>query len=254
VEHVFTLLLEGVSLPSTQEFSVPELELTAKIEPGVQIRLTVSITDISEQQADQRADELAQELYFRFLLRFGSKITKSEPPRLSGKTVKTHHSVSATGVVATLPPLMVAATGTVTSPLSKPDPDELVADIQLRAIAPKVPTSAQLYAAIEMFAAAIEAQNAVVRFLILYSALTLAALFKWHKGGQQQVDRLLLQTNSAIPTSACPRKMHMQETLYTKLRNDLSTVEVGLFRPSSCLISRCSDELCLAENLADTFQ
>src|SRR5262249_42704718 len=128
-------------------------------------------------------------------------------------------------------------TGTVTSPLSQPDLDALVADIQLRATTPKVPTSAQLYAAIEMFAAAIEAQNAVVRFLILYSALMLAALFKWHQGGQQQVDRLLLQTNSAIPTSACPRKMHMQETLYTKLRNDLIHAEERGWDPPAAIVA-----------------
>jgi hypothetical protein len=124
-------------------------------------------------------------LYFRFLLRFGGRITKSESPRLLGKTVATNGSVSATAVVAILPRIKVSATGIVSSPLPQPELDALAADLNLRLITPRVPTSAQLYAAIEMFAAGIEAQHPVVRFLVLYSALALAALFRWGEGGQR---------------------------------------------------------------------
>lgn len=237
VEHVFRLLLEGVSLPAPQKFSIPEWQLTAQLEAGMPMQLTVSITNVAEPEADQRASKFAQMLYFRFLLRFGNRITKSEPPRLLGKTVKADNSVSATAVALTLPSLTIAAFATVTSPLSQAELDALVADLQLRFAIPELPTSAPLYAAIEMFAAAMEAQNAVVRFLILYSALTLAALFKYHKGGQQHVDKLMLQTNSAIPTSASPKKMNMQESLYTKLRNDLVHAEERGWDPAAAIVA-----------------
>jgi len=76
-----------------------------------------------------------------------------------------------------------------------------------------------------MYAAGLESQNQVVRFVVLYSALALAALFKWHDGRQQNVDRLILDRNPGIPKSASPRNKNAQETLYTKLRNDLIHAE-----------------------------
>jgi hypothetical protein len=224
-EHVFRLQLEGVSLPSQQTFSVPEKRLTAKLDACSPMQLTVRVTDVTELEADQRASQFAQMLYFRFLLRFGSRITKSERPTLSGKTVIMDDSISATAVAVKLPTLTVAILGAVTSPLSQGALDELAGDIQLRFAVPELPTSAPLYAAIGMFAAGMEAQNSVVRFLILYSALTLASLFRWNRGGQTYVDRLLLERNPAIPTSASPKNVNMQETLYTKLRNDLVRAE-----------------------------
>jgi hypothetical protein len=214
-EYVFSVKFDGVSLPSTQRIPIPELQLTATLESG---RITVAIEDIPEKQADRRAHEFVKKLYLRFLVLFGSRISKSEPPRLLSKTVTRGGVVSATGVVIPLPSL-VAGTGMAISPLSQPELDALVADLQLRAITPEVPPSAPLYGAIEMFAAGIEAQNAAVRFVILYSALTLAALFKLNKGAQkrvqEEVDNLLLQANSAIATSPSPRKKTVQETLYT---------------------------------------
>lgn len=238
-EHVFGLLLEGVSLPCPQKFSVPELQLTARLDFGPPTQLTVSIANVSEEEADQRASRFAQLLYFRFLLRFGAKIRRSEAPRLTAKMVATDTSKSGTGIASKLPTLRVAMAGTVTSPLIQDELDKLVSDMQLRAITPEIATSAQLYAAIEMFAAAMESQNAVVRFLILYSALTLAALFRAHRGAQQQVDSLLLERNPAIAMSPSPspQRRGLQETLYTKLRNDLVHAEERGWDPAAAIVA-----------------
>jgi len=75
-----------------------------------------------------------------------------------------------------------------------------------------------------MYAVGLESQNKAVRFLVLYSALALAALFKWHDGKQQNVDKLLRETNSQLTVSPAP-KTGKDETLYTKLRNDLVHAE-----------------------------
>jgi hypothetical protein len=65
----------------------------------------------------------------------------------------------------------------------------------------------------------------VVRFLVFYSALALAALFKFGNGNQQKVDQLLVTRNAAIPQSAHPKRPTVMETIYTKLRNDLIHAE-----------------------------
>ncbi len=60
---------------------------------------------------------------------------------------------------------------------------------------------------------------------MFYSALALAALFKWHNGRQQDVDKLILDRNLAVTQTVSPKNKRMKETLYTKLRNDLIHAE-----------------------------
>ena len=79
--------------------------------------------------------------------------------------------------------------------LSAAELKALVRDVEALVVTPQPPTSAQLYTAIAMYAAGLESQNKVVRFLVFYSALALAALFKWHDGNQENVDRLVLERN-----------------------------------------------------------
>src|SRR4051794_21572276 len=116
VEVVFELVLEGVSLPAIRKFNIPSLQLIAELRSGPPLRLMVRVQDVPEQQAEQLASNLARLMYFRLLLQFGSRITKSEPPRLVGKSIEKGDSVSATAIVLALPKLKVQFTGTVTSP------------------------------------------------------------------------------------------------------------------------------------------
>jgi hypothetical protein len=152
---------------------------------------------------------------------FGGHIERSGPPRLIGKRFTPDGSVSATAIVTG----QAHTIGRGSVVLTQRDVDDLAKDVQLRVITPELATSAQLYAAVAMYATGLESQNKVVRFLVFYSALALAALFKWHDGRQQKVDRLILDRNPQIARSVSPTNKNVQETLYTKLRNDLIHAE-----------------------------
>lgn len=82
-----------------------------------------------------------------------------------------------------------------------------------------------------MFSLGILSEDAVVRFLILYSAVALAALFKWGSGKQENVDRLLQEAVPSLETTASGRNGKM-ETLYTKVRNDFVHAEERSADPS----------------------
>jgi hypothetical protein len=137
----------------------------------------VRVIDVSEQAANARASKFAQELYCRFLLKFGDEIKLSEPPR----RIRTRAHCSCgkwwDAILNKAKGKRIVATRstTILSPLKV---SEVARDVELRAITPQVPTSGQLYAAIAMYATGLESQNKVVRFLVFYSALALAALFK----------------------------------------------------------------------------
>jgi hypothetical protein len=220
-EQTFELVLQGVEIPAPTIFDVPELQLSAELKPGVPLQLTVRLMDVPEQEADRRANKFAQELYYRFLLRFGGHIERSEPPRMIRRTFTTNGSTSATAI-ATGQSLTIGRRSLI---LSQRDVDDVARDVQLRVITPELATSAQLYAAVAMYVIGLESPNKVARFVVLYSALALAGLFKWHDGGQQKVDRLILDRNPQIAMSVSPRNKSVQETLYTKLRNDLIHAE-----------------------------
>jgi hypothetical protein len=162
--------------------------------------------DVSEQEADRRAYKFAQELYLRFLVHFGGHIERSGPPRLIGKRFTPDGSVSATAIVTG----QAHTIGHGSFILARRDVDDLAKDVHLRVITPQLATSAQLYAALGMYATGLESQNKVVRFLVFYSALALAALFKWHEGKQANVDKLILAINPQITISVSPK--NKQET------------------------------------------
>jgi hypothetical protein len=225
-EQIFELFLQGADIPTLQEFNVPPLQLTAQLEPGKPLRLKVHVTDVPEQEADARAKKLAQELYSRFLVKFGGYIERSEPPRSVHKTF-TGDVPRATVRLSGKSMGKATAIARLTAILPASDVNDLARDVELRVITTQIPTSAQLYTAIDMYTTGLESQNKVVRFLIFYSALSLAALFKGGKGGggQQNVDKLILGINPEVSVSASPTKNNVTETLYTKLRNDLIHAE-----------------------------
>ena len=222
LDQTFAFSLGGIEVPPSTTFSVPKRRLTAQLEPGAPLRLKVRVMDAAEPEADRCAHNFAQEVYHRFLLCFARNIEGSEPPRaihrtfiVAGASRATTSRAHITGKARIVRPTVL---------LPQPEVDAVAREIELRFITPQPPTSAQLYTAIAMYTAGLESQNRVVRFLVLYGALALAALFKWHDGKQQNVDKLLLERNSQLTISPSP-KTGKDETLYTKLRNDLVHAE-----------------------------
>src|SRR3972149_4246659 len=74
-----------------------------------------------------------------------------------------------------------------------------------------------------MYVSGLEASNKVVRYLIFYSAVALAALFQFHNGNQHSIDKLIRNAKPAVQIFKSPKDN--EETLYTKLRNDLIQAE-----------------------------
>ena len=217
LEQVFELPIEGIELPGPTPLRVPSQGVLAEFRPGTPIQLWTEVQGASEQVAEARSWALARLLYQRLLLAFAENVVTAAPPRLltrkfaSGATTATA-TLAVNAVIAVRATVVVLQTAV----------DELATSVELRAVTPQLPTSADLYTAIDMFTAGLEATNSVVRFLIFHSALALAALFKWHYGSQAKVDQLIRAVNPSIPRSTSHRG---QETLHTKLRNDLIHAE-----------------------------
>lgn len=220
VWYVFNL--RGICLSAPVSFSVPSSDVHATLsgrDDGLE--LLVQVRRVAEKQGRTVASRLAGEIYYRLLLKCAEGLELAVPPKLArarftpadGGAVSTELAYSTDALLARpetmLPKQMLL---------------QLAADVEARFITPQLATSAPLYDAITMYTMALQSESKVVRFLILYGALSLAALFKFGEGGQQKVDKLLQEVNpglSVTPTG----KDHRNETLYTKLRNDFIHAE-----------------------------
>jgi hypothetical protein len=225
-EQTFEFSLYGIEIPSNIMFNVPILHLTAQLEAGATLLLKIQITDISENVSQSTANYFVQELYRRLLLTFATNIEKAEPPRTISQAFTTNGTTpviitrqNITGKASIIKPNIV---------LSEIDLDVVKREVELRIKTPQPVTSTELYTAIDMYTVGMESQNKVVRFLVFYTALSLAALFKWHEGKQDNVDRLLLERNpqlSTLPKLKKKKNANQNETIYTKLRNDFIHAE-----------------------------
>jgi len=226
LEQLFEFELHGVEVPAAMRFHVPGLGLEGQLQSGTPLRLTVRVDGTTELAAEARAGSFAQLVYHRLLLRFGAKIERSVPPSCVHRSFATR-GTTASPAVSTASDALNMHVIIRRSPvvLSAAELKALVRDVEALVVTPQPPTSAQLYTAIAMYAAGLESQNKVVRFLVFYSALALAALFKWHDGNQENVDRLVLERNPQLTISPSPKKPNVNETLYTKLRNDFIHAE-----------------------------
>jgi hypothetical protein len=222
LELAFEFLLDGIEV-ATSQFRIPNL--SAKLRPGSPVRLEVTVTGMDETPARELARRFAREFYRQLLLRFGGQIALSWGPREGRGDFKGDDGsiVSGAPVAIAFGSAPVAKTSTK---LAESELQKLAADIELRLMALEVPTSADLYSAIEMFAIGLETENKIVRYLVLYSALALAALFKSRNNGSQaRIDMLIIAIQPSILRSPLPKDATRTETLYTKLRNDLIHAE-----------------------------
>jgi len=224
LEQRYEFELQGIQLPSPgTEFSVPQLGLKAHLQPGTPLILSVRIEGTTQADGERRAALFIQELYRRLLLRFAARIHGAVPPRCGHQVFTITGTDSPPGSVTRVP---ITGRMTIegrypTMGVSAAEVREVAEEARWRFVTPQLPTSAQLYAAIDMFIVGLESPNKVVRFIVFYSALELAALFKWHDGRQEKVDELVQERNSRIPASPSPKKPGKNEGLYTRLRNDL---------------------------------
>jgi hypothetical protein len=226
LEELFEIELQGLELPTAAEFH-PRRDLKAKLSPGSPAQLSVSVVGTDESTTHAVSARFVRKLYLKLLLRFARNIEHAAHPRRIRSSFSSEEAESS-GSTATVSASLsghtvVSASATVV--ISRAELDTLINDLETSMRTPEPVTSAELYTAIDMYATSLESRNKVVRFLVLYSALALAALFKWHTGNQEKVDELLLAVNSTLPVLPSQRYPKRNETLYTKLRNDLIHAE-----------------------------
>ena len=218
LNQTFEFMIEGIEFESTAEFIIPSINLRAKLEKEFPFQLHVQVENATEYEALQHANDFTRELYFRLLLRFAPVIELSTAPR------PTHQSFTNSNI-----PIIISRNQVISGnsqiirrrkvlPLS--EVDSMARDVELRVVTPKPVTSTMLYTAINMYVTGFESSNKVVRFIVFYSALALASLFKSHKGNLSDVDSLMLGVKPAIRQIISP-KTNKNETIYTKFRNDL---------------------------------
>jgi len=233
---LFEFELHGIGLPRRADLRASS-GIGAVLVPGDPPQLSVDIDGMDEATARAEASRVAYKLYERLLLRFGVNVDYSVPPHIVRATFvpeAAQPSPPTTSVSATFTG-NATITAAATAVISEGNLDALVHEVEVRLVTPESPTSAELYAAIDMHVVGLEARTKVVRFLVLYSALALAALFRYHDGRQERVDELLLAQNTALPVQPSPRNAQWDETLYTKLRNDLIHAEERGRDPASAM-------------------
>jgi hypothetical protein len=214
----FEFFLGGADVKPV-EFQVPSQHLVAKLIPGSIVRIDVTVEKTEKAEAESVARRFADELFHRILLRHGDKIDRAWAPREGHKNFK-----GDAGHLSVAFPMAVAV-GAEPEPTVVLDLEDVAKEVEMRVVASQLPTSAQLYTAIDMYLIGLEAENKVVRYLVLYSAMALASIFRSHRGNQQSIDALLLGEEPSIPCSPSPRSPQLTETLYTRLRNELIHAE-----------------------------
>ena len=230
LEQTYRMVIRGIDLPGPQKISVPAKSVKATIDYQDAFILRIEIDDTTRDAGSALADQMAQEIYERFLLEWAVNVELSAAPQVfeSSFTSKDSTAEAKTATVKPVGEGALIARGTVTPPQWKFE--KLAWEVEIRLRTPQLATSAQLYTTIKMFSVGMQSDDKVVRFLILYSAITLAALFKHHVRTQEKVDELLKAVNSTLPINPTGKGGKL-ETLYTKLRNDFVHAEERGYDP-----------------------
>ena len=217
-----------------KEILVPEKNTTITLSPSEVAtgNVTVQIRNISKDEGRGLARRIIEDLFDELLLTFANHITEVVAPKPGSPTF-----VDALGNETRLIEIPSGVMSFGSTPGHTPfTPSEAQIDtvanrVRFHLITPQPPTSAQLYSAKRMFSIGMQSEDEVVRFLILYSAVALAALFKWHSGKHSNVDRLLQEANPSLVPAPTGRKGEM-ETVYRKIRNDFIHAEDRSVDPS----------------------
>jgi len=114
----------------------------------------------------------------------------------------------------------------------------VLADFSLHEAAPPPVTATDIVIARQMYLAALNVENSVARFLIIYSALAAFAAFLGIKGKTQyRVEQILKAEDPTIPMIAPPPQSpkKAQETQFTSARNDFIHAEDRGRQPAAAI-------------------
>jgi hypothetical protein len=226
----FVATIQGVSFAKTIEFEMPDICLKGNVSSDDgRVMLEVEIGNTDEVSGSTLAIRVAEEFWSLLVAEFAYHIKFSSEIKPGSSTFALSSSSDPTTLrVNVADELSIKVGSDVT--LFCPSCSEITAlakQIDWKLKVPEMPISADLYIARTMFRVGLQFGDKVACFLTLYSATSLASLFKSGKCSQNAVDDLLKLANPGLPSSprpSGPRKGE-PESLYTKLRNDFVHAE-----------------------------
>jgi len=221
----FPIVITGLKLLA-KEFEVPEKNLRVTVAPSdvASGTISVQIRNMNQDAGRGLAKRIVDDLFDELLLEFAHHITEAVAPK-PGRPSIVDASGHETLLIDVADVVKLGSTPGHAAYMPNDAQVSAVTDrVRFRLFTPQPATSAQLYSAKKMFSIGMQSEDEVVRFLILYSAVALAALFKWHSGKQEYVDMLLQQAVPGLVPAPTGRNGKM-ETVYTKIRNDFVHAE-----------------------------
>ena len=218
--------------PASYQSAERGIHLTLEAD-GDACNVVISVDGRDQQAAAAEAERIIAALYERTLIEFARRVERSSPPRLESSQFAPAAGQPAPGSPGTHQ-MAVGETLELNEKLKRHlevSPTAIVPILERVVVgieAGQPPFAAALYAARNMYRVASEAGDEVVSYLILYSALGLASLFKFGpvKGsGQKALDDWILSEDPAIPLFTVTRgygnrTWPQTETLYTHVRNN----------------------------------
>ncbi len=225
LSQTFVVTIRGITLRAPIVFEIPEVSLKGNLYSGDSaIVLKIEITDTDEATGSALSIRVAEEFWSLLLAEFAFHVESSFEIRPAGSTFTAKVASGPATVHMKAAAELSVNLGTDVAAFSPSEPEiKAIAErVGWKFKVPEIPTSADLYTARKMFTIGMQSGDKVVRFLTLYSATSLAALFKYGKYGQKAVDDLLKLANPTLSSSPRPSgpMKGQPESLYTKLRNE----------------------------------
>lgn len=226
----FVATVQGISFAKAIEFEMPDICLKGNVSSvDGRIVLKVEIGNTDQVSGSALAIRVAEEFWSLLVAEFAYHIKFSSEIKPGSSTFAPSSSSDPTTIrvkVADELSIKVGSDVILFSP-SCSEITALAKQVDWKLKVPEMPISADLYIARKMFRVGLQFGDKAACFLTLYSATSLASLFKSGKCSQNAVDDLLKLANPGLPSSprpSGPRKGE-PESLYTKLRNDFVHAE-----------------------------
>jgi hypothetical protein len=218
----FRFTARGISITESVESVANRCRVTLSVvDPnGPELRLVVALDGGSEAVALQHAQRIAEAVYERMLLDLSPHVAGTTRPIRENHTFTDPAGVSTTaGISVGMSVAIAEGVATLDSSRVKPALDGALSAVEVGQLA----TSADVYTARALYRVAMETNDAVASYLICYSALQLAAMFKRSGATQQSdVDALLTREDPRIQLSLDPldaRSKPKPESPFTTARN-----------------------------------
>lgn len=251
----YELHIPGAAIPETPEASVNSSLSLRVAAAGDRANVVLRYERVTEAHGSLKARTYVEELVRRLTLKYADILHAAVTYKLLNESFDLPQTSERNRVIRVQPArLRIGVTGPqalIVSRLLPTDLNTALQEFERLRVAPAPAFANELVIAREMFYVGMQTDNIIVRFLILYSALTLFSIFKGKDGGQKDVDALLMDDDRSLtPVNATIQRggktVNVSETEYTQARNAFVHAEGRSRDPQAAILQ--------IERLKDAFQ